>query len=308
MLKFGFFSLLALTFAGASFACDIRTEARADGVADYLDNAQACLSDAPDEFRYSERMEQAFIRLINEERTSRGLNALVLREDMRPAARFHSLDMGSNGFFGHVTPRGRNASFRISAFDRTLLAASTAENVAKLEMNWECRDGGGAKISCAGIREAEGDLMAGAVQQLHDDLMVSPGHRDNILAPNSTHIALGVARTETGVYVTQLFAQPVGEFDNPVPPILTAGSTVTTDVTLTNGFSFKRFALLEGGKVDDLMTGKVPNAIRGERELAVRGEDIDIYEDRGTLRRTMNILYIPGPAVTIVEPDASTGS
>ncbi|MEO1642493.1 MAG: CAP domain-containing protein, partial [Pseudomonadota bacterium] len=258
-------------------------------------------------FAFEEQMELAFIRLINQERVAIGLQPLILRQDMRPAARFHSLDMGVNGFFGHATPRGRTAGFRISAFDRTMLAQSTAENVAKLEMNWTCTDDAGRVISCADIMDELNDPFTDAVQRLHRDLMNSPGHRDNILSPNSTHIALGVAKSARGVYVTQLFAAPVGAFETPLPVRLVAGRDIQVDVEL-DGLDFKRFALMEGAKVEDLMKPRVPEDVSGDFELAVRGEDISVSYEGGRTYRSLSFMYLPGPAVTIVPPKAATGS
>ncbi|WP_425354851.1 CAP domain-containing protein [Limnoraphis robusta] len=54
-----------------------------------------------------------------------------MRPGLRPAARFHSLDMGLNDFFSHQTPNGRAHAARIAAFDRTLLSEGTAENLAQ---------------------------------------------------------------------------------------------------------------------------------------------------------------------------------
>ena len=299
----------SLCFASTSFACEIKTEDRAENVADYFETANVCLNETPADFRYSEAMEREFIDLINQERAAHGLEPLILREEMRPAARFHSLDMGVNDFFSHLTPDGRGSTFRISVFDRTLLADTTAENIARLNLNWECTDQNGARLSCADLQGFQTDLMAGAVQQLHDDLMASPGHRDNILTPNATHIALGVARTDTGIYVTQLFARPVGGFLTPVPIVLEAGRPLTTEVEFKNDLFFTRFAVLDDDGMTDLEDGELPSTLRGDVDLAVRGETVRTYRtSNGETQRGYGFMYVPGPAVTIVAPDASTGS
>ncbi|MEM7493913.1 MAG: CAP domain-containing protein [Pseudomonadota bacterium] len=309
MARLLIFFVLSLCFAGASSACEIETENRADNVADYFETAQLCLNEAPGDFRYSEAMEREFIDLINQERAARGLEPLILRQEMRPAARFHSLDMGVNDFFGHLTPDGRGSTFRISVFDRTLLADTTAENVARLKLNWECSDQDGARISCADLQGLDTDVMAGAVDQIHKDLMASSGHRDNILTPDATHIALGVARTDSGIYVTQLFARPIGAFLTPVPIVLEAGGPLTTEVEFTNDLSFTRFALLDDEGMTDLEDGEVPLSLRGDVDLAVRGEAVSVYPtSNGQTQRGFSFMYVPGPAVTVVASDASTGS
>lgn len=305
MIKVLSLFILALALPFSAMACDMRSDMRADRVADYIQEARPCLIAPPSGYAFEEQMELGFIRLINEERISRGLQPLILRKEMRPAARFHSLDMGINDFFGHETPAGRTASFRISAFDRTMLARSTAENVAQMEMNWTCMDGAGNEISCAEFADELNDPFVDAVQRLHTDLMNSPGHKANILAPNSTHVALGVAKSDGGVYVTQLFAAPVGEFETPLPVRFEAGQEIMADVSL-DSLAFSRFALMDGGAVDDLMTPNLPADTFGDFELAVRGEDSSVVVEDGTTYRYMNFMYLPGPAITIVPP--ATGS
>lgn len=298
---------LALALPVTALACDMSTNARSDSVADYVEDARSCLAAPPQGFAFDEQMELAFIRLINEERVSRGLQPLILRDDMRPAARFHSLDMGINNFFGHETPKGRKSAFRISAFDRTLLTQLSAENVAQLETKWTCTNGAGETISCAGMVDELNNPFAGAVERLHTDLMNSPGHRDNILSPKSTHISLGVATSDTGIYVTQLFAKPIGRFLSPLPLRLVAGQGIDADVEL-DGYDFKRFALMEGSKVKDLFDADLPDEARGDLELAVRGENTETIKDGGRVSQVFNVIYLPGPSVTVVESDPATGS
>lgn len=306
---FRFLALFGLVCALSfpALGCDMRTEARAETVADYVENGRACLSDLPDDFRFSEQMELGFIRLINEERVSRGLQPLIVREDLRPSARFHSLDMGVNSFFGHESPKRRTHSYRISAFDRTLIAQYSAENVAKLEIEWACKDAFGKRVSCAGMVTNDSDPLADAVVRLHQDLMNSPGHRKNILSPDSTHVALGVARTERGVYVTQLFVKPAGTLDAALPVRLEAGQVIGAKVEL-EGLDFKRFALMDGNAVDDLMKPALPEDKAGNFTLAVRGEAISVFTEHGRTRRALNFMYLPGPAITVEPADPSKGS
>ena len=161
----------------------MRTATRASAVADYAEQGLDCLSVPTPGYRFDDAMERAFVAKINQERTSRGLTPLIVRDEMRPAARFHSLDMGVNSFFGHKSPKGKMHAARVAAFDRTLLPQSSAENVAQLEM--QCRNGAWHSISCADMPEQLVDPMAGAVAELHRQLMQSAGHRKNILAPET---------------------------------------------------------------------------------------------------------------------------
>ena len=305
MVRFFYLLLAALTLPAMAQACDMRAEARADTVADYVENGRLCLAAAPNGFRFSEAMEQAFVDKINEERTERGLSTLAVRRDMRPAARFHSLDMGINGFFGHETPKGRTSAFRLSAFDRTMLSRASAENVAQLVMT--CTDQRGNTVSCDLMPPSSTDVMGGAVDKLHADLMASPGHRENILNPETTHFALGVARTDMAVYVTQVFARPVGELSEPFPLRLMAGSELMASADL-NGWHFKRFAFLRGSVIDDVFDGVIPDTLEGDLELAARGESFQKVKHKGRTVDSMSFIYLPGPAVTIEPSQPATGS
>ena len=79
------------------------------------------------------------------------------------AARRHSQDMATNGFFGHKSPRLGALGERLDAAGIRVLVA--AEN-----------------LSCSeSVREA------------HDAIMGSPAHRANVLSPDFTHVGIGVA-------------------------------------------------------------------------------------------------------------------
>jgi uncharacterized protein YkwD len=114
--------------------------------------------------------------LVNKERAKAGCKPV--REDKRldEAAEMHSADMAKRGYFSHETPEG------VTPWDRAENAGymtPSAENIAA--------GNGGAKATM-------------------DQLMNSPGHRDNIL--NCQHKALGLGRATGGpyrYYWTQLF-------------------------------------------------------------------------------------------------------
>ena len=59
--------------------------------------------------------------------------------------------------------------------------------------------------NCAGENIIMADWQIATADILMDTWMNSQGHRDNILAARYTSIAIGVYRTETLTYVTQLF-------------------------------------------------------------------------------------------------------
>jgi uncharacterized protein YkwD/uncharacterized membrane protein required for colicin V production len=123
--------------------------------------------------------EQEMLKLLNDERTSRGLAALVLDPRLVPVARQHSEEMFQLKYFGHQSP------VTGSPFDR--LAA--------------------AKITYT--RAGENLAYAHSVAVAHRGLMESPGHRENILRPEFTRVGIGVI--SAGSYdrmFTQLFVAP----------------------------------------------------------------------------------------------------
>ena len=291
-------------FFGSARACDMSKENRPQTLAVYVKNGIACLETPGQGFWFSTEMEQAFVDRINQERSSRGLGPLAIRENLQAAARFHSLDMGINGFFGHKTPNGKRHPARISAFDRTLLPQSTAENVAKLELS--CQNWQGEAMSCHDMPDQGADMMAGTVESLHRQLMNSPGHRENILAPETTHIALGVARQDHAVYVTQLFTNPIGVLDQPLPLTLQAGSRFEVSAQMPD-WRFKRFAVMEDNFPKDVFDGRLPVTARGDLILSVRGERSAQVETAGQETvETYEFIYLAGPSFTAIAASGSS--
>jgi uncharacterized protein YkwD len=214
--------------------CDLRLADRAPGVAAYVEQAVPCLSAPPAGFAFDATLEADFLALINAERRDAGLAPVAPRAELRAAARFQSLDMAVNGFFGHEGPDGRSSVDRIAALDRTALYDFTAENIAT-------------------VSRSSGRMGAGfALKRLHANLMDSPGHRANILHPKATHVALGVARTRSGVWVTQLFMHVSGTLPE-AAPLRVARTGRMPDPQGLKGWKFVRydFVLPSGDPIPD---------------------------------------------------------
>ena len=123
--------------------------------------------------------EQEMLRLLNQERTSRGLPALELDVRVLPVARQHSEEMFRLKYFGHQSPALGSPFDRLQA----------------------------AKISYT--RAGENLAYAHSVAIAHRGLMESPGHRENILRPEFTRVAIGVISAGSyGRMFTQLFITP----------------------------------------------------------------------------------------------------
>lgn len=106
--------------------------------------------------------EQGMLDLINRERTSRGLQALVMDPELVLVARAHGEDMFKRGYFAHDTPEGVDPFQRM---DRANIRYRLAgENLA----------------------------LAPTLDIAHNGLMNSPGHRANILKDGFGKIGIGV--------------------------------------------------------------------------------------------------------------------
>lgn len=128
------------------------------------------------EYAVDEVAEQEIFQLVNKERVERGFRALAWSSEALVVARGHSEDMARRGYFSHVSPEGEDVGDRLTRAGITFLVAG--ENLA----------------------------LAPTSELTHQGLMESPGHRENILAPEFSRIAIGVI--DTGVYgkmTTQVF-------------------------------------------------------------------------------------------------------
>lgn len=256
-----------------ALACDLRIEGRPLAVASYVEMARPCLANPPAGYAFDETLERRFLELINAERKTAGLPALKLRTDLRDAARLHSLDMAVNGFFGHVGPDGRGPGERIAALDRTALADFSAENVATVSRT-------GARIGANF-----------AVKRLHRNLMDSPSHRENILHPKATHVAFGVARTESGVWVTQLFMRVSGTLPEAAPLRVSSVRALTGRPVGLEGWRFVRYDMVApSGALEPPAGGVRPG--RDARLAAYATQPGDDPLSYYWMR-------FPGPAVTI---------
>ena len=295
--------VFGLVLSWPAHACDLSTDARSPVLADYADNALSCLrSPEQVEFGFDASLEGLFIQRVNDERRQEGLAPVRLREAMRPAARFHSLDMGFNGFFGHDSPMGRDHVFRVSAFDRTLLATSSAENVAQFGPI-RCRNSLDQLVSCTSAPGFKPPTAQAVVEDLHRKLMASEGHRANILDPQMTHIAVGVAVKETGYYVTQIFVRPVGELSRPLPERLRAGGRLRIDAQVP-GWEIANLALSRDASPTDLETDILPAQLRGDYRLRPRVvQTVENGSNTGSF--TTRWIYPTGPSFT-AEPVRET--
>lgn len=106
--------------------------------------------------------EEAMLALVNRERTSRGLEPLVMDPELVLVARAHAEDMFKRGYFAHDTPEGVDPFQRMDAANIQYRLAG--ENLA----------------------------LAPTLDMAHNGLMNSPGHRANILKDGFRKVGIGV--------------------------------------------------------------------------------------------------------------------
>jgi hypothetical protein len=164
-------------------------------------------------------VETRILELVNQERRNRGLAAVRVDDTLRTIARNHDDDMLARGFFGHVNPSGEGPSERIERQHRRLIGV-TGENV------WES----------SGKFASEHADLAGEIMRAW---MSSPGHRENILREEYTHLGAGVCTAGREIRATQDFAHIQSLLIKPLPAVVQSGSTV--DLSTSGGGSAAMF-------------------------------------------------------------------
>lgn len=120
--------------------------------------------------------EKKMVDLINLERTREGLSALTPDLELSRVARIKSAEMIEKDYFSHTSPTYGSPFDMMKKFGITYRTAG--ENIA-------CNQN---------------------VENAHEALMNSPGHRKNILSPDFTHVGIGIVDGGMcGQMYTQMF-------------------------------------------------------------------------------------------------------
>jgi putative cell wall-binding protein len=135
--------------------------------------------------------------LIDAERAANGLGQLRVMEDLEAVARRWSQDMASRGELEHNP----------LVADEVCCWQRVAENVGTA---WP----------------PDGD----ATERLHRRFMESEYHRANVLHPHMSEVGIGVARTDTALWVTVIFREPDAfALGQPAPAVERAGGSDRAD-------------------------------------------------------------------------------
>jgi uncharacterized protein YkwD len=125
-----------------------------------------------------EQLEEKLFLLVNQERSSQGLPELRLNPLLRSLAREHSKKMARERRLAHDFP----------GYDRLAVRARNA----------------GLQFLSIGENLAVGDTFL--IRLYHEQMLTSPGHRENILFAGFTDLGVGIELSGDRYYVTQEFA------------------------------------------------------------------------------------------------------
>lgn len=171
---------------------------------DEAEPAEDGLSDFRPEAERLAELRLHMLELINQERTSRGLEAVVIAYN--EGAQLHAEDLVENRYMSHWNLRGETPSMR-----HTWAGGHdySAENLSFRRVLDAPADFCSPPVS----EQALDGVMAG--------LMASPGHRDNILRPHHREVNIGIANSCHAMAVAQVFEGEYVRFSQ--PPELTEG-------------------------------------------------------------------------------------
>ena len=153
-------------------------------------------------------VEQEVFARVNAERTSHGLSALLPEQGLQIAARAQNEDMTRRNFFAHVNPEGEGPGDRVSWRHRQLVGEA-GENL------W--------------LGSGDGHYYPSAAE-IVASWMKSPGHRENILRREFTHMGVAVALDNGTARVTLVLATVAGYVSTPIPGKVFRGEKLRLEV------------------------------------------------------------------------------
>jgi uncharacterized protein YkwD len=152
-----------------------------------------------DDMTQASTLERLMVDLINEERAAVGVAPLSIDDDLNTSSEMHSQWMLENDVFSHTGEGGSTATERIRDAGYELEGSwATGENIG-----WQ---------SERGDEGLEDDVRA-----IHESLMNSPDHRDNILSADYDEVGIGIEQGDfnaaTGTFDAVMVTQNFGRTD-----------------------------------------------------------------------------------------------
>jgi uncharacterized protein YkwD len=174
-----------------------------------------------DDMTEANTLERLMVDLINEERAAVGVAPLAIDDDLNTSSEMHSTWMLENDVFSHTGEGGSNSTERIRDAGYALEGAwATGENIG-----WQ---------SERGDEGLEDDVRA-----IHESLMNSPGHRENILSADYDEVGIGIERgdfnAQTGTFDAVMVTQNFGrtDADDTDDPAGGGGVSATPEMTVS---------------------------------------------------------------------------
>lgn len=166
-------------------------------------------------------LERYMLPLINADRQAHDLKPLEWDDLAAEAGRQHAIEMVRHQYMSHLNLAGEGPGVRFN-----LLGGREAvlENLFSMYHRFE--NGGAVPITD----------WEGLIREAQHALMESPGHRDNILEPNITHVGVGIAYdSNTGEFrLAQIFIFHYITYEQPaeLPMEVEPGEAITVQGNL----------------------------------------------------------------------------
>jgi uncharacterized protein YkwD len=189
---------LTLAVVGTAPAADEADRSTLEGYARW---ATGALESLPEGVQLLEPLAERLAELTSERRREAKLEPLEADPELLPAAQTHALDVLERGYLDHVTPGGVDPAERVALLHRRLVGR-VGENLAEQQ-----------GLAAAQLEGQIGPLAA----KIIDGWMQSPGHRENMLDPAYTHLAIAAAAKGEDVVVVQLFEARRALLAEPLP-------------------------------------------------------------------------------------------
>ncbi len=206
-------------------------------------------------------LETYFLKLVNASRAAAGVKPLTFDGELLHSAGKHSDWMVAQDVFSHTGVNGSSPFDRMKASGYSYTSAG--ENIAYI----------------AGSRAAV--LDESDVQQLHTNLMNSPGHRANLLNANFTEIGIGLTQGDykgmPAIFVTENFGRPTATEATESDKISLTGSTPTPTPAPTPAPT----TVQSGVTALETYFLKLVNASRAEAGVKLLGFDAELVDAAG---------------------------
>jgi uncharacterized protein YkwD len=209
---------LTLGVVGTARAADETDRATLEAYASWANSTLAAL---PQGSQLLQPLADRLVLLTSERRRGAGLGPLEADPELLPAAQAHALDMLERGYVRHVMPGGLDPSERVALLHRRLVGR-VGENLAELQ-----------GLTPEQLEGQVGPLAA----KIMDGWMQSLGHRENILDPAYTHLAVAAATRGEAVVVVQLFEARQALLAEPLPLHVGQHGTLTLEFEQEEGLA-----------------------------------------------------------------------